>query len=248
MKKVLVLLHVPYDGEGSVGDYLRDRGMAFDVVKVWEPYTLPDVFQYAALIVMGGPMGVYEDFPSRDDELALIKSAAGTVPILAICLGSQLLASALGARVYPNVREGKHLKEVGYYTVELTAEGAASPLFKGFDRDVRVFQWHGDAFDVPAGASLLATAPGCHHQAFAWKNALGVLFHFDLTPEIIHGLVEAHRDWTHQHFDLDEAKLERDAPEYGPLMKAQCYRLLDNFFSATAGWSSQSFSLSFFGR
>ena len=235
MKKVLVLVHVPYEGEGSVGDYLRARGMDFDVVKLWEPYVLPDIVQYAALIVMGGPMGVYEEFPSRDDELALIKSAVGTVPVLGICLGSQLLAHALGARVYPNVREGKHLKEVGYSTVQLTAAGAASPLFKGFDREVRVFQWHGDAFDLPADASLLATSSRCHHQAFAWKNAVGVLFHFDLTPEIIHGLVEAHRDWTHQHFDLDEAKLAREAREFAPLMKAQCYRLLDNFFSATAG-------------
>jgi GMP synthase-like glutamine amidotransferase len=231
MKTVLVLQHVPYEGEGSIADYLREHDIAFDVLKLWQPYVLPDLSRYDALIVMGGPMGVYDEFPSKRDEIALIQAAVGTMPVLGVCLGSQLLAHALGARVYPNERDGRPAKEVGYSTVQLTAEGMAHPLFKGFDANVRVMQWHGDAFDLPQGASLLATGTVCHHQAFAYGNAYGLLFHFELTPDIVEGLIEAHRDWTHAHFDLDDAQLIRDARALAPLMKAQCFRLLDNFFS-----------------
>jgi GMP synthase (glutamine-hydrolysing) len=192
---------------------------------------VPDVSKYSALIVMGGPMGVYENFPSRDDEVALIKAAVGRIPTLGICLGSQLIAHALGARVYPSEKDGKPAKEIGFDTVHLTLEGSAHPLFKGFPAEIRVLQWHGDAFDLPSGASLLATSPVCRNQAFAFKNTYGLLFHMELTPEMAKGLAEANRQWTHESFDLDEEQLERDARDLAPLLRAQCYRLLDNFFS-----------------
>ena len=225
MKPVCVLQHVPYEGQGYIADYLQDRGLAFDVVRLWEPYVLPDVSQCSALIVMGGPMGVYDEFPSKHDELALIKAAAGTVPMLGICLGSQLLAHALGARVYPNG------KEVGYYSVQLTPEGQACPLFKGFAPDVRVLEWHGDAFDLPNDGALLATSAACRHQAFAWKNAYGILFHIEMTPAMVRGLLAIHQEWTHENFELDDATFVREADALGSLMKRQCYRLLDNFFA-----------------
>ena len=232
MKPVLVLQHVPYEGQGRIADYLLDHDIKFDVLRLWQPYAVPDVSTYSALIVMGGPMGAYEDFPSRDDELALIKTAVDRrIPTLGICLGSQLIAHALGARVYPNERDGKPAKEIGFDTVRLTLEGSANPLFKGFPAEIRVLQWHGDAFDLPSGASLLATSSVCRHQAFAFRNTYGLLFHLELTPEMVRGLAEANRTWTHESFDLDEEQLERDAKDLDPLLRAQCYRLLDNFFS-----------------
>ena len=231
MKPVLVLQHVPYEGQGYIADYLRDHGMRFDVVRLWERPAVPDVSECSALIVMGGPMGVYENSPSRDEEVALIKAALGAIPTLGICLGSQLIAHALGARVYPNRKDGKLAKEIGFDTVRLTPEGSAHPLFKGFPAELRVLQWHGDAFDLPAGASLLATSHACRNQAFAVGNAYGLLFHMELTPEMVQGLAEATRQWTHEDFDLDEGRLQRDARDLAPLLNAQCYRLLDNFFS-----------------
>ena len=228
--RALVLQHVPYEGHGYIADYVGEHGIDVDVVRLWEPYALPDLTRYGALIIMGGPMGVYQDFPSKNDELALIKTAIGAIPVLGICLGSQLLAHALGARVYPNERDGQPAKEIGYATVHLTPAGAAHPLFKGFDADVRVLQWHGDAFDLPPGASLLATSPLCRNQAFAYGQAYGMLFHLEFTPPMVRGLAEVHREWTHAHYDLDEERLAREARELAPLMKAQCYRLLDNFF------------------
>src|SRR6266536_1755872 len=147
MRTVLVLQHVPYEGHGYIADYMREHDIPFDVISLWKPYAVPDIFRYSALIVMGGPMSVYEDFPSKNDELAMINGAIGTIPTLGICLGSQLIAHALGARVYPNERDAKPAKEIGYDTVQLTPEGSAHRLFKGFDPNVRVLQWHGDAFD-----------------------------------------------------------------------------------------------------
>ena len=81
-----------------------------------------------------------------------------------------------------------------------------SPLFKGFESAIRVLQWHGDAFDLPADATLLATSPVCGHQAFAFGNAYGIMFHLELSPEMVRGLADVNRAWTHEHFDLDEAK------------------------------------------
>jgi GMP synthase-like glutamine amidotransferase len=232
MKPALVLQHVPYEGQGRIADYLQDHGLTFDVLRLWQSYTVPDLSEYSALIVMGGPMGVYEDFPSRDDEVTLIRAAIGRIPTLGICLGSQLIAHALGARVYPNEKDGKPAKEIGFDRVRLTPEGSANPLFKGFPSDISVLQWHGDAFDLPAGASLLATSTACRNQAFAFKNAYGILFHLELTPEMVQGLAEASRAWTHDNFDLDEGRLARDARDLEPLLREQCDRLLDNFFSA----------------
>ena len=234
MSRVLVLQHVPYEGPSYIADYTREHDIDSDVVRLWEPYTLPDVSRYSALIIMGGPMGVYEDFASKDDELTLIKAAMGVIPTLGICLGGQLIAHALGARVYPNQIDARPAKEIGYYTVQLTPEGSAHRLFKGFDRDVRVLQWHGDAFDLPRGASLLATSPLCRNQAFAYENAYGLLFHLELTLAMVQGLMDVNREWTHEGFDLDEERLAREARDLAPLMKRQCYRLLDNFFGERA--------------
>lgn len=233
MRKVLVLQHVPYEREGYLADYMQDHEIAFDVVRLWEPRALPDVSRYSARIIMGGPMGVYEEYPSRNAELALIKSAMGTIPMLGICLGSQLIAHALGAHVYPNEQDAKPAKEIGYYTVRLTAEGSANRLFKGFDPDVRVLEWHGDAFDLPRDAALLATSRLCQNQAFVYKNAYGLLFHLEFTPEMVQRLAEVNREWTHENFDLDEEKLEQEARDLASLMKTQCYRLLDNFLADT---------------
>jgi len=209
MRKTLVLQHVPYLREGYIVDYMREHNMAFDVISLWESHALPDASQYSALIVMGGPMGVYEEYPAKDNEVALIKASIGAIPVLGICLGSQLVAHALGARVYPNERDGEPAKEIGYYTVHLTPEGKADPLFKGFDSDVRVLEWHGDAFELPRDASLLATSRVCRNQAFVYQNAYGLLFHLEFTPEMVQGLAEDNRGRTNTSISMRKSSLRR---------------------------------------
>ncbi|MBI4170416.1 MAG: type 1 glutamine amidotransferase [Candidatus Aenigmarchaeota archaeon] len=135
--KFLVLQHVPHEHPGLIANYAADNSIALDRVELWnKPCKIPDVSNYDALVIMGGPMGVYENadkFPSKDDEVQAIIAAIGRIPIIGFCLGSQLLAHTLGSRVYPNTIAGKTIKEIGYYNVDLTYDGSKDPLFKGFD-------------------------------------------------------------------------------------------------------------------
>ena len=120
-------------------------------------------------------------------------------------------------------------KEIGYYDLELTEAGKTSTLFRDFSPSFKALEWHGDAFDLPAGAELLVSSKACKNQAFSFKNAYGVLFHLEFTSEMVRNLIVVDREWTRKNFELDEAKLVQDAENFARLMKQQCYLLLDNF-------------------
>jgi GMP synthase-like glutamine amidotransferase len=185
MKKILILKHVPQEGPGTIGARLRERGVGCVTVELGQGEHCPESLDgYAGLVVMGGPMNVYEEtqFPFLANEDRLIKQALqAQVPFLGICLGAQLLAKAAGARVYK-----APIEEIGWFVVSLTTAGAANPLFRGVDRNLMVFQWHGDTFDVPAGGQLLATATQCPAQAFkTGPVAYGLQFHVETDSGII---------------------------------------------------------------
>ena len=164
------------------------------------------------------------------DEVEFIKSVLGKTPIIGFCLGAQLLAHALGAEVYPNMKEGKNVKEIGYYNVDLTDEGQKDPIFRGFTSPVKVLQWHGDAFDLPQSTTLLATSPDCTNQAFRFgNNTYGMLFHNEFTPEMIQKQIEVDRRWIHEGFEINENQLLQQTRENEQLMKQQCNRLFANF-------------------
>jgi len=132
------------------------------------------------LIVLGGPIGVYETdaYPFLSKEIALLeKRLAKNLPILGICLGSQLIASALGARVYAGP-----VKEIGWGKVALTPEGAASCLAPLGEAEGVVLHWHGDTFDLPAGATRLAFNGNYENQAFSYGNTLALQFHAEADP------------------------------------------------------------------
>lgn len=233
--KLLILQHVPHEHPGYIADYAQEKGIELDVIKLWESYTLPSVDTYGGLIVMGGPMGVYENYPSEQDELALIKTAIGKIPMLGLCLGSQLIAHALGAEVHPNMKDGKIVKEIGYYSIDLTDAAKTDPLFRDFSSPVNVLEWHGDAFELPSEATLLATSPQCTNQAFMYKNAYGLLFHFEFKPEMVERQIAIDKEWIHKDHEIDEAELAPKAQEYASAMKQQCYKLMDNFMSLMKG-------------
>jgi GMP synthase-like glutamine amidotransferase len=233
MKKLLIFQHVDREEPSYIRQYADDHGIGVDVIPLWKPYTLPRLADYDGFVILGGPMGAYEMFPSRDDELRVIKEAAESgIPALGVCLGAQLIAAALGARVYPHEREGKRVKEIGHYTVELTEEGRAHGLFKGFPPEMTVLQWHGDTFDIPEGALHLARSALCDAQAFAKGNLHGLQFHVENSPERLKPIVDADHEWSHSDFDLDEEAFFREAEALAPQMKAQCYRLMENFLGA----------------
>lgn len=188
---VLVLRHVPHEHLGTLAPALRGAGLRYKYLDVWKRKArFPPSSAFRALVVMGGPMGVYEQdrYPFLKKEIALIRRgiAAGK-PVLGICLGAQLIAAALGARVHPSAR-----KEIGWHPIELTAAGQKDPLFRGWPRRPGVFQWHGDTFTRPPGTVLLAASPLCRHQAFRYKkNVYGLQFHIEVDAAMV-------REWLGQ--------------------------------------------------
>jgi GMP synthase-like glutamine amidotransferase len=209
----LVLQHVAVEGPGTLASYLARRGWTLTTVALYEGACLPeDAQEYQAVIVMGGPMGVYDEaeYPFlRDEHRFLTRVLEQGVPLLGICLGSQLLAKALGARVYRNPH-----KEIGWYTVDLTPAGAADPLFAGLTSPIPVFQWHGDAFDIPTGATPLASSPLCTHQAFRYGDRVyGLLFHLELTPDMIYSWMAAfHDELASVQGTIDPARIVAEMP------------------------------------
>lgn len=236
--RFLVFQHVSHEHPGMLRDVAKERGDDMTIVELWKPYVMPIADEFDALIIMGGPMGVYESgeqYPSKEDELQFIRANLGKLPMIGFCLGGQLLAHALGGRVYPNLTEGKRQKEVGYHTVELTAEGVADPLFKGLSSPVKVLQWHGDAFDMPEGAILLATSTTCPNQAFRYgTNVYGMLFHNEFTPEMIDTLLEIDKEWIQKDYQTDARALRDEARANAELMRAQAYQLFNNFCDIAA--------------
>jgi GMP synthase (glutamine-hydrolysing) len=175
------MLHEP---AGTLETALSNAGLGFRYVDLFQelPARLP-LEEAGGLIVLGGAMNVDQTdrYPFLSREVAWIGQALDReLPLLGICLGSQLLAKTLGAKVYSAGR-----KEIGWYSVELTVAAADDPLFAQSGART-VFQWHGDTFDLPAGAVHLARSPVCQNQAFRYgRNAYGLQFHIEMTAAMI---------------------------------------------------------------
>jgi GMP synthase-like glutamine amidotransferase len=153
-------------------------------VKLWKGESIPDPRSFHLLILMGGPMSVNDEdaysFLIEEKQFVRRWLTEGK-PTLGICLGAQLIADCLGARVY----KGNH-EELGWYTLMVTEVGTRDPFMQQFPRRFPVFQWHGETFDLPEGAILLATAPEYFHQAFRFeKLTYGFQFHLEMTGEMI---------------------------------------------------------------
>jgi GMP synthase-like glutamine amidotransferase len=177
---LLVLQHIACEPPGAFEDELRARGLDLLRVELDEGESPPDWRDFAGLIVMGGPMGAYEDaaHPWLAGEKRLIAEAAEAGhPVWGVCLGAQLLAAALGAEVRPGAEP-----EVGMLPVELTPAAAEDPVFEGAPQRFPTLQWHGDTFDLPAGATLLASSPAYPNQAFAFNRAYALQFHLEVSP------------------------------------------------------------------
>ena len=180
--KALVLQHIACEPPGVFEDVLRERGAKFHRVELDEGDPLPDWREFDSIVAMGGPMSANDDaeLPWLADEKRLIAEAVhdGT-PYWGVCLGVQLLAASLGARVYPGPAP-----EVGILPVALTLDGLTDPVFAGLRREVVTLQWHGDTFDLPHNAVRLAGSPAYPNQAFRVSRAYGVQFHLEVSAEM----------------------------------------------------------------
>jgi len=202
MPKVLILQHITCETPGTIETALVGAGIEWHIHRSYEGQPGPsDIGVYDGLIVMGGPMGVYEydRYAFLTEEIGLIQQAlTAEKPILGVCLGSQLLASALGAEVKPG-----RAKEIGWYPLRLTEAANDDALWQGIASPFMGFHWHGDVFDVPAGAVSLASSEMTSCQAFRYgTNAYGFLFHMEVTATIIGDLVSTFAD------ELQEASID----------------------------------------
>jgi GMP synthase-like glutamine amidotransferase len=178
---VLVLQHIACEPPGAYEDVLRDRDVRIHRVELDEGEPLPDWRAFDAIVAMGGPMGAGDDAELpwlREEKRAIGEAVRAGVPYWGACLGVQLLAASLGARVYTGPEP-----EVGILPVTLTDEARADPVFSGLPTRLLTLQWHGDTFDLPPGATLLATSPQYVNQAFRYgTRAYGVQFHVEVDP------------------------------------------------------------------
>jgi GMP synthase (glutamine-hydrolysing) len=186
MKKLLVLQHVAHELLGTLNPLLKSAGFRLRYVNfARHPDAQPDLDGYHGLVVLGGPMSVNDanQLPHLITEMKLIESAMSkNLPVLGICLGAQLIAKTLGAAVYPNKE-----KEIGWYDVSPTDEAESDPLLAEFQRTEKIFQWHGETFDVPKSTIHLAFSTLCANQAFRYgANVYGLQFHLEVDERMIH--------------------------------------------------------------
>lgn len=174
------LQHVGFEDLGCIAPALAQRGDTVSCTRLWAGESLPTAEAYDALIVMGGPMNIYEheQYPWLPQEKALIaETIAQGKHALGICLGSQLIADVLGGKVMRNAHT-----EIGWLPIDLNADGQRSKFFAGFPERFTGFHWHGDTFAIAPGAQNLMASAGCAHQAFAYgERVVGIQFHLEVT-------------------------------------------------------------------
>jgi GMP synthase (glutamine-hydrolysing) len=219
--------HVPFEGLGCIEQWARRKENKLSATRFYEDYKLPFIDICEMLIVMGGPMGVYDEdkFEWLTQEKKFIEKAItkGKI-VIGICLGAQLIAEVLGARVYKNKE-----KEIGWMPVYLTKEGLNNTLFKDFPARCHVFHWHGDTFDLPSGATHIARSEACEHQAFTYGDkVIGLQFHLESTAESVFTLLENCKN------EITEAPYIQSSEqilseEYIYINNKLMIKLLDNF-------------------
>jgi GMP synthase (glutamine-hydrolysing) len=228
MKRALVILHVWDNPAGYVGEILQEHHIAYDAVNV-EEKPLPDLTTYDAIVALGGPQHVYEEekYPYFAQEKTLLRGVIEQdIPYLGICLGGQLLAGALGGAVKRHTTA-----EFGYVDVQLTGKGKRDPLYRGLPGYQKVFQWHEDTFDLPAGAVLLASNEHTTNQAFRYgRRCYGLQYHIEINPELLDLWLSIARQEIIDSFGSEAYHaLERSRPTQQPLYHTHTRLMFENF-------------------
>jgi GMP synthase-like glutamine amidotransferase len=227
--RVRVFQHVPFEGLGAIEPWLAARGAAIATTRFYAHDPIPPLDSYDWLVTMGGPMSVNDEAALPwlvAEKRAVAAAVAAGKTVVGVCLGAQLVASALGAKVGPN-RE----REVGWFEIERTAEAAAHPLGSVLPPRALVFHWHGETFELPTGAVHLARSAGCDAQAFALGDrVVGMQFHLDTRPEMVEALARyCPEDLRPGRFVQPVAEMLRD-----PLRFARAHALLGGWLDALA--------------
>lgn len=180
MIKIHSLQHVPFEDLANIKTWADHKGYSISETKLFNNEALPDLKNFDWLVILGGPMNIYEEdqYSWLKVEKEFIKQAINNnKTVIGICLGAQLIADALGAKIYRN-----QYKEIGWLPVTLTQEAQNLSLFQSFPQTFEAFHWHGDTFDLPQECTLLATSEACRNQAFIYNSrVIGLQFHIEYT-------------------------------------------------------------------
>ncbi len=223
---VLILKNVSGEGPGTIEDHLCKERISYSVIDLKAGESAPELNAFTHLVILGGPMAVYEMhlFPYLVSEVELIHAAIDADKhVLGVCLGAQMIAHALDARVYPGSRT-----EIGWHEVTLSDEGMCDPLmsvlvFPG-RKAAQVFQWHGDTFDLPARSVRLASSGLYANQAFRYGNRVyGLQFHIEVTPAIV-------RDWLADEQGIDYASILADSERLFVFYRQRAEKFYELFF------------------
>ncbi|SFJ08171.1 type 1 glutamine amidotransferase [Planctomicrobium piriforme] len=223
--RIRVLQHVPFEGPGHIQNWADSRGHSVAVTHLYAGDPPPALDDFDWLVIMGGPMSVNDPLPWIPLAKRLIEQSFERDKIvLGICLGAQLIASTLGARVYCG-----EFKEIGWFRVYCTPAATTSPLFQGVPKSFLSYHWHGETFDLPAGAKHLAMTLGCGCQAFAYgPRGLALQFHLEMTECVIRDLSrECGGDLPNGRY-VQPTQSHLEQPERLTAMHKMLDRILDN--------------------
>jgi GMP synthase-like glutamine amidotransferase len=222
-RKILSIQNISCETLGTLEDFLESDGYVLDKVLAPEDPIPQSAIEFSAIILLGGPMSVYEGVPYLTKEQFLIRDAyRRNVPVLGVCLGSQLIAGALGGTVFRGAK-----KEIGWYVVKITDKGLDN-LFKGFEqKELGVFQWHGDTYTLPRNAVVLAYSD-LYPQAFKIGSAYGLQFHLEVTADMIKVWTDEYREEIEREGIELEKIIARNSDEIEELNK-KCSLVWSNF-------------------
>ncbi len=229
--RALAIQHVAVEPPNAIALAMEAEGLALDVVRVDRGDPVPhDAGGLAALVVMGGPMGVYETgaYPHLGDEMRLVESALRSdVPVLGVCLGSQILAHVLGAHVAP-----AGFQEIGWHPVTLEPAAEADPVLGARAPGFMALHWHGDAFDLPGDAVHLARSERTAVQAFRYRRSLGLLFHAEVDA---HQVAEMSRAFESDlaRAGVSAAELDEGSRRHGPALRETGLALFGRFAASS---------------
>lgn len=227
--RVRCIRHVPFESAGVIESWAQNRDYPLVYTNLYENEPLPKLESFDLLVILGGPMNVYEEerYPWLSEEKEFLRRAIqADKKMLGICLGAQLLADVLGAKVFANA-----YREIGWQQVSLTPQAEESPLVRRvFPNEFITFQWHGDTFLPPSGAILWAENNACRHQAFQYgHNIIGLQFHLEYTVDIIEKMLYYFSDELTEGLFIQPAKVIRSGYHQIAPMHQLMIRFLDEW-------------------